>query len=76
MAAYPSETQPLPPAALAARDGEREATDSLRILADQVELLYRHASLGIVVSFIIGGVLAFELYSTAKIGQLVICWPI
>jgi PAS domain S-box-containing protein len=46
------------------------------VLADQVELLYRQAPLGIGVTVIIGSVLAFELYSSAKIGELVIFWAI
>ncbi|MSP97325.1 MAG: HAMP domain-containing histidine kinase [Betaproteobacteria bacterium] len=60
------------PAALT--NNTRERDDRVRVLADQVELLYRQAPLGIVVTLVIGAVLAFELYSSAKIGELVILW--
>lgn len=76
MAPSPSETAI---AALAARPPERherDATDSLRVRADQVESLYRHAPLGLAVSLIVGLILSYELYSTAKIGELVIFWAV
>jgi len=57
-------------------DSTRDRSDRARILADQVELLYRQSPLGIAVTFVIGSVLAFELYSSAKIGELVIFWAI
>ena len=55
-------------------DTRRDRNDRVRVLADQVDLLYRQSPLGIVVTLIIGTVLAFELYSSAKIGQLVVFW--
>ncbi len=55
-------------------DSTRDRSDRVRVLADQVELLYRQAPLGIAVTVVIGSVLAFELYSSAKIGELVIFW--
>ncbi len=55
-------------------DSARDRGDRTRVLADQVELLYRQAPLGILVTVIIGSILAFELYSSAKIGELVIFW--
>ncbi len=61
----------LPPTA---PDLTRDRSDRTRVLADQVELLYRQAPLGIAVTLIIGTVMAFELYSSAKIGELVIFW--
>jgi len=57
-------------------DSPRDRSDRARVLADQVELLYRQAPLGIGVTLVIGSVLAFELYSSAKIGELVIFWEI
>ncbi len=57
-------------------DSTRDRTDRVRVLADQVDLLYRQAPLGITVTLVIGSVLAFELYSSAKIGELVIFWTI
>ena len=61
----------LPPTA---PDLARDRNDRSRVLADQVELLYRQAPLGIAVTLVIGTVMAFELYSSAKIGELVIFW--
>ena len=55
-------------------DNTRDRSDHVRVLADQVELLYRQAPLGIAVTVVIGSILAFELYSSAKIGELVIFW--
>ncbi|MEO8203340.1 MAG: PAS domain-containing sensor histidine kinase [Betaproteobacteria bacterium] len=52
----------------------RDRFDRTRVLADQVDLLYRQAPLGIFVTLIIGSILAFELYSSAKIGELVLFW--
>ncbi|CAM9391278.1 unnamed protein product [Phaeothamnion confervicola] len=57
-------------------DSSRDRSDRVRVLADQVEILYRQAPLGIGVTLIIGTVLAFELYSSAKIGELVVFWAI
>lgn len=68
MAAHPITTT--------APDQTRDRADRSRVLADQVELLYRQAPLGIAVTLIIGTILAFELYSSAKIGELVIFWTI
>ena len=48
----------------------------MRVLADQVGHLYGNGPLGIAVTVVIGSVLAFELYSSAKIGELVIFWAI
>ena len=62
---------PLPP-----NDAKRDQTDRIRVLADQVDLLYRQTPLGIAVSLIIGAILGFELYSSAKIGELVIFWGV
>ena len=59
-----------------APDSPRDRADCSRVLADQVELLYRQATLGIAVTLVIGTVLALELYSSAKIGELVIFWAI
>jgi PAS domain S-box-containing protein len=61
---------------IATADSTRDRSDHTRVLADQVELLYRQAPLGIGVTFIIGIVLAYELYSSAKIGELVIFWSV
>ena len=55
-------------------DSTRDRSDRARVLADQVDLLYRQAPLGIGVTLVIGSVLAFELYSSAKIGELVLFW--
>jgi len=55
-------------------DNPRDRSDRVRVLADQVEILYRQAPLGIAVTLLIGSVLAFELYSSAKIGELVVFW--
>ena len=68
MAAHPITTT--------APDQTRDRADRSRVLADQVELLYRQAPLGIAVTLVIGTILAFELYSSAKIGELVIFWTI
>lgn len=61
---------PIPTSAANERD------DRVRVLADQVELLYRQSPLGIAVSLIVGAILGFELYSSAKIGELVVFWGI
>ena len=55
-------------------DSTRDRSDRARVLVDQVDLLYRQAPLGIGVTLVIGSVLAFELYSSAKIGELVLFW--
>ena len=57
-------------------DSGRDRADRARVLADQVELLYRQAPLGIAVTLVIGSILAFELYSSAKIGELVLFWAL
>jgi len=57
-------------------DLARDRSDRSRVLADQVELLYRQVPVGIVVTLVIGTILAFELYSSAKIGELVIFWAV
>ncbi len=64
------------PINITAPDLARDRSDRSRVLADQVDLLYRNAPLGIFVTLIIGTILAFELYSSAKIGELVIFWAI
>lgn len=64
------QSPPTPPPASAAHQRD----DRVRVLADQVELLYRQSPLGIAVSLIVGAILGFELYSSAKIGELVIFW--
>ena len=60
------------PALASPTDDQRDRSDRVRVLADQVETLYRQAPLGIAVTLVIGAVLAFELYSSAKIGELVV----
>jgi PAS domain S-box-containing protein len=62
------------PALTSPTDNQRDRSDRVRVLADQVEILYRQAPLGIAVTLVIGAVLAFELYSSAKIGELVVFW--
>ncbi len=62
------------PALTSPTDNQRDRSDRVRVLADQVETLYRQAPLGIAVTLVIGAVLAFELYSSAKIGELVVFW--
>ena len=62
------------PALSSPTDSQRDRSDRVRVLADQVEILYRQAPLGIAVTLVIGAVLAFELYSSAKIGELVVFW--
>ena len=62
------------PSKTTSADSPRDRSDRVRVLADQVELLYRQAPVGIGVTLAIGSVLAFELYSSAKIGELVIFW--
>ena len=57
-------------------ENNRDRSDRTRLLADQVDLLYRQGPVGIAVTVVIGAVLAFELYSSAKIGELVIFWAI
>lgn len=64
------------PALTSPTDNQRDRSDRVRVLADQVEILYRQAPLGIAVTLVIGAVLAFELYSSAKIGELVVFWGI
>ncbi len=63
--------EPLPPTS---PDPARDRSDRSRVLADQVELLYRQAPVGIVVTLAIGTVLSVELHSSAKIGGWVIFW--
>lgn len=57
-------------------DSSRDNSDRARVLADQVDLLYRQAPVGILVTVVIGSVLAFELHSSAKIGELVLFWAL
>ena len=64
------------PITINAPDASRDRSDHSRVLADQVDLLYRQAPLGIGVTLVIGIILAFELYSSAKIGELVIFWAV
>jgi PAS domain S-box-containing protein len=51
----------------------REAADQRRVLADQVELLYRQSVQGILVTILIGAIATFELWSQ-QYKELVIFW--
>jgi len=51
----------------------RDAADQKRVLADQVELLYRQSIQGIVATILIGAIATFELWSQQH-GELVIFW--
>jgi PAS domain S-box-containing protein len=51
----------------------REAADQRRVLADQVELLYRQSVQGILVTLLIGAIATFELWSQ-QYKELVIFW--
>ena len=51
----------------------RDAADQKRVLADQVELLYRQSVQGIVATLLIGAIATFELWSK-EYRELVIFW--
>ncbi|MGE0876047.1 MAG: PAS domain S-box protein, partial [Burkholderiales bacterium] len=51
----------------------REGTDQRRVLADQVELLYRQSVQSIVATIVIGAIATFELWSE-EYSDLVIFW--
>src|SRR5215470_1472165 len=51
----------------------RDAADTQRVLADQVELLYRQTIQGIVATILIGTIATFELWSN-QYKELVIFW--
>lgn len=51
----------------------REGTDQRRVLADQVELLYRQSVQSIVATIVIGAIATFELWSE-EYSELVIFW--
>ena len=63
-----------PPAAASQTPGaERDATDAQRVLADQVELLYRQASIGIGGALLVAALVVYELYGPNS-RELVIFW--
>ncbi len=51
----------------------RETADQRRVLADQIDLLYRQSVSGILATILIGAVATFELWSRQH-GELVIFW--
>ena len=60
-------------AAPSASGAEHDATDNQRVLADQVELLFRQATIGIGGALLVATLVVYELYSPGS-RELVIFW--
>lgn len=64
-----------PPPLTSHPGAQRESADKTRVLADQVELLYRQMPAGIIVTLVVGAAVTFEL-ATARERELVLMWSV